>query len=524
MAYRGRTSKGRGGSGSGSDTSASVVDYSSPLATKTKSIKYSATVNNLLLDLAPASDVETNTASDTVSAVKVRNDGYVPALAIFQFYRYTDATTEGAAEYLHFLLNPTEEIVLPATKGIIAQDAEQYIGTAVAATAPNTAEKVDTGDNVASGELANTTDPVVFELDNGHEKYRVGDKIRVENEILRVEGTNDDNPTASTVADNHIVCSRGWNGSTTASHSGTPDVYYAFFNDYHDFDWTIKTGGSDAELVATDDLGRYKATNYFGYGRAASAEGGLTSGSVAIQFYSQAKCVLHIGDASGNTESGLTASTAYEFDITVDGNTTFDNLAFTTDASNTKFGGSSGIIAKIQAALDTQYYTAGNLFEKRVTVGLENGDIVFRSGSHLSTSAVTIGAGSSGTAEFLGTGRIPSAGTSINSRLETETFSDPVTDATTYKQIFIRDDGRGNLIWKNRSIVGSINYETGAIDFIVTEKPNAEFVVSVLHTSALSGKLATSTTGNNVRLNSLRQVLGNTPQQKCEAILTVETF
>ena len=519
MAYGATTS-----GGGGTSVYRGKVNLAKPLDKKTKSIKYSATVNNLLLDLAPASDVETNTATDVVSAVKVRNDGYVPALAIFQFYRYTDATTEGAAEYLHFLLNPNEEIVLPATRGIIAQDAEQYIGTAVSATAPNSAEKVDTGDNVASGELANTTDPVVFELDTGHEKYRVGDKLRVENEIIRVEGTYDNNPTASTVADNHIVVSRAWNGSTAASHSATPDVYYAFFNDYHNFDWSIKTGGSDAQLVASDDLGRYRATNYFGYGRAASAEGGLMPGSIAIQFYSQGKAVLHIGDATANTESGLTASTAYEFDITVDGNTTYDNLSFTTDASNLKFGGSDGVIAKIQDALNTQYYTAGNLFEKRVICSLEGGDIVFRSGSYLSTSAIAIGAGSSGTAEFLGTGRIPSAATSTDAKIETETVTDPITNGITYKQIFIRDDGRGNLIWKNERMVGTVNYETGAIKWTISERPNAEFVVSVLHTSALSGKLATATTGNNVRINSLRQVLGNTPQQKCEAILTVETF
>ena len=306
---------------------------STPIDTKTKSITYSATVNNLLLDLAPASDVETNTSADTISAVKVKNDGYVPALAIFQFYRYTDATTEGAAEYVHFLLNPDEEIVLPATRGIIAQDAEQYIGTAVSATAPNSAEKVDTGDNIASGELANTTDPVVFELDNGHEKYRVGDKLRVENEIIRVEGTFDNNPTASTVADNHIVVSRAWNGSAAASHSGTPDVYYAFFNDYHDFDTYT--------LSQSDNLGRWKSSNFFGYGRAASAEGGLMAGSIAIQFYTQGKAVFNLSDITDNTESGLAASTEYEFDIGVDGGTTFDNLSFTTDSSNLKFGGST---------------------------------------------------------------------------------------------------------------------------------------------------------------------------------------
>ena len=80
------------------------------------------------------------------------------------------------------------------------------------------------------------------------------------------------------------------------------------------------------------------------------------------------------------------------------------------------------------------------------------------------------------------------------------------------------------MIWKNERKVGTVNYETGAIEWTIAERPNAEFVVSVLHTSAMSGKLATSTSGNNVRINSLRQVLGNTPQQKCEAVLTVETF
>ena len=149
------------------------------------------------------------------------------------------------------------------------------------------------------------------------------------------------------------------------------------------------------------------------------------------------------------TESGLTASTAYEFDITVDGGTTYDNLSFTTDSSNTKFGGSTGIIAKIQDALDTQYYTSGNLFEKKVHVTIEGGDVIFRSGSHLSTSAVTIGAGSSGTAEFLGTGRIPAAPTSVAARLQQEVDYDPVTNSSTYRNIFVRDDGRGNLMWNN---------------------------------------------------------------------------
>ena len=161
------------------------------------------------------------------------------------------------------------------------------------------------------------------------------------------------------------------------------------------------------------------------------------------------------------------------------------------------------------------------MFEKRVIVSIEGGDIIFRSGSRLSTSAVHLGAGSTGTAEFLGSGRIPASPTSVAARLAQELEFNPVTNSSTYKNIFIRDDGRGNLIYKNTQVVGSCNYESGALDFTVGDKPNAEFVVSVLHTSPFSGKL--NAAGAD-RANSLKQVLGNTSQQKCEAIITVETF
>ena len=305
-------------------------------------------------------------------------------------------------------------------------------------------------------------------------------------------------------------------GSTAATHADDVAVRLPFFNAYHDFD--------KYSVAQTDELGRFKAMNFFGLGRAASGQAGIGAGSISIQFYEAGYQGLGLSDLSSNTESGLTASTAYEFDIQVDGGTNFSNLSFTTDSSNTKFGGSNGIVAKIQSALDTQYYTSGNLFQKRVSVGLEGGDLVFRSGSYLSTSAIALTAGSSGTAEFFGTGRIPAVGSiaaAVAARLATEKTYNPITNASTYKQIFIRDDGYGNLIWANRDRVGTINYETGAIDFRMSEKPNAEFVISCTHSGPFSGKLDGITAG---RKNSLVQVLGNTPQQKCEAVLTVETF
>ena len=483
------------------------VDYTKPISTKTKSISYSATVHNLLLDLAPTDDSgddEKHVGSAPISAVRVRNDGYVSALAIFGYTRYTAETTEANTEYVHYLLAPEEEIIIPASRAIIVDSLDQFDGTAITATAPHSDMYVASGCLLDEG--SNITDSVTnFTVDDG-DYFEVGDLIRLDNEIMEV--------TAISGTELNVI--RAVGGSTAASHNDDVAIRLPFYNAYHDFD--------KYSVAQTDALGRYKATNLAGYGRVASDEGGISAGSVAIQFYEAGYAKLGLTDVSSNTESGLTASTAYEFDITVDAavnGDTFSNLSFTTDSSNTKFGGSNGIIAKIQDALDTQYYTAGNLFEKRVIVSIEGGDIIFRSGSHLSTSAVHLGAGSTGTAEFLGSGRIPASPTSVAARLAQEVFYDKVTNEATYKNIFIRDDGRGNLLYKNTQFVGTINYESGAIDFTVGDKPNAEFVVSLLHTSAMSGALSAAGSG---RANSLRQVLGNTPQQKCEAILTVETF
>ena len=496
-----------GASGGFEGPRARKVDYAKPVDKKTTSITYSATVNNLLLDLAPTDDSgddEKHAGTAAINAVSVKNDGYVSALAIFGYTRYTAETTEANTEYVHYLLAPDEEITIPATRAIIVDSLDQFDGTAVTATAPDSNMYVASGCLLDEG--SNITDSVTnFTVDDG-DYFEIGDLIRLDNEIMEI--TN--------IVTNELYVIREVGGSDKAAHNDDVAIRLPFYNAYHDFD--------KYSVAQTDSLGRYKATNLAGYGRVAADEGGITAGSVAIQFYESGYAKLGLTDITANTESGLTASTAYEFDITVDaavGGDTFDNLTFTVDSSNTKFGGSTGIIAKIQDALDTQYYTSGNLFEKKVIVSIEGGDVIFRSGSRLSTSAVTLGAGSSGTAEFLGTGRIPAAPTSVAARLARETNVDPVTNSTSFKNIFLRDDGRGNLIWQNTRNVGTVNYESGAIDFTIPELVDAEFVVSLLHTSSMSGALSTAGSG---RANSLVQVLGNTPQQKCEAVLTLTTY
>ena len=226
---------------------------------------------------------------------------------------------------------------------------------------------------------------------------------------------------------------------------------------------------------------------------------------------------------TSSTNSGLTASTAYKIDITVDGGSLFQDLTFTTDTSNVNFGGTNGIVSKIQSALDVQYYTAGNLFQKKVTVGIVNGDLRFSSGSNLSTSAILLAdTGDSGSfIDAAANGRIPAAAnipTPIPSSLPDDVYYDPITYTTIANTgAFGYDDGNGIL---SGMCSGTINYETGALD--MTGCPvNAEFVVSALVKSAFSGKINEAEAN---RINSVVEILANSPNQKEAVQLIVRKY
>ena len=306
---------------------------------------------------------------------------------------------------------------------------------------------------------------------------------------------------------------------STAGAVNGANIYFPIFNKYHDYD--------KYSVVQTDNLGRYRSTNFFGYGRTATALSGITPGSVAIQFYTKGYQGLGLSDVTSNTPTGLTASTTYYLTIAADGGSALE-INFTTDATNGNFGGENGLVQKIQDALDTAYYTAGNLFEKKVNVVIRGGDVIFESQSKLSTSAIALTAGTSGSGasvRFLAqaNGRIPalaSIPSAVDARLEPELNYDRVTYSTSYKNIFISDDGYGNLKYSGRS-VGTINYETGAIEWAISSCPNAEFVISALYNAPFSGKQDST---DAAKVNSLMEVLGNTPQQKGGATLKVETF
>ena len=438
-----------------------------------------------------------------------------------------DISGDGASTRRDFsyLLGGYEYMVLPS------QWLVSYENTHSAANAKTIDNKA--GYDINSGKLYGTAvvdiatalenDTTTFVVDDT-DYFKVGDLIQVGSttgttatniEIMRVESITN----ATT-----MVVERGVHGSITADKDAQTDatngvivdakVYFPWFNTQEDYN-KYHDDANALGIAQTNKSGRYTSQNLFGYGRTADdVASGIVKGSFAMKFYTNGYQEFGLSGITPSTHSGLAASTAYTFNITVDGGSAFADLAFTTDASNLNFGGNNGVISKIQAALDTQFYTAGNLFEKKVTVGIVNGDIRFTSGTRTRNSAILLAAPTGGGTTPFGVGRLPASTANpasvgiedpVAGKLPDDSLTDKVYNTTKSNQsVFAYDDGKGNLIG---TATGNINYETGALDF--TGPANAEFAVSFNYDSAHSGGITAS--------NILRTISARSCNSKIDA-------
>ena len=420
--------------------------------------------------------------------------------------------------YFTMLLPAGEFLYFPNGRLIsYAEDASGANATSISNVAPNSNEYTDSTadvDTATDGAIASGTTTTTLYLEDGHSKFfKRGDLIRLENEICEVTAVG----TGADLANSTLTIIRGTHGSTAATHADDVAVRFPFFNAYNNFDrYTVAQTNKD---------GKFKAMNFYGYSRTADTIcDGIVPGSVCFKFYSAGYQEVGLSGITPNTNSGLTASTAYYFTIAVDGGSAYE-VAFTTDSSNVNFGGKNGILSKIQDILDTQYYTEGNLFEKRVTVGIVNGDIRFTSGSHLSTSAIALTAGTSGgsntTNLFDGTNQIARFPAKVESAVAAKLPDDTIFDKVTYEEspnaaVLMYDDGNGNLVGAG---TGKISYETGAVDF--TGPVNAEYVVSATYLSAHSGGTNVSTTNG---YNHITTVGARSTNQKLNSKIKVIAF
>ena len=443
----------------------------------------------------------------------INNIGNVGAEIIVRVFTHTNGTpdTTGSNVFIKYLLGADDFIYFPNLRKMYGS------GLNSAATAYALTDEVPDSnmyravDNAAEGdaqiigaEFASSTTAIVLSVEEGAYFY-VGDLIRVENEIMEVTSISGDNLTVI----------RGTHGSTAATHANTTPLRYPFFNAYADFD--------KYTTVQTDESGRFKATNLIGYGRNTDGSGnresmGIVAGSFSCKFYESGFCELGLSNITSSTNTGLTASTAYLMDITVDGGTKFQDLTFTTDSSDLSFG---KVISLIQDALNTQFYTAGNLFEKRVTVSIVNGDVRFTSGSRLSTSAILIE--DTGDANSLfdasAVGRFPAAGSieaPVAARLPRDTIIDRRSglESKNISQIAY-DDGHGNIRGVG-GMQGTLNYETGEILF-QSAPANANFVISANYGSSQSG--GNKYTANDS--NCLTEIFGRSVNAKVDTTIEV---
>ena len=316
--------------------------------------------------------------------------------------------------------------------------------------------------------------------------FRVGDLLRFGDEIVEV----------TAISTNDLTIRRGLHGSTAASHSDNAVIRFPFFNKYSDYDAFTHT--------QTNSSGRFGMQNLFGYGRSKTYPTGIVKGSFAMKFYNNGFQELGLSGVTSASNSGLTASTAYQFQVAVDGGSAYD-VDVTTDASDLSVG---KVLSLIQAQFDAAYYaSSGNLKNKRLTVGIVDGDIRFTSGQRTRASAVALSDSSGGDTDIWGVGIFPAVA-NVETAVPALLPDDVVYTKDTYitqsnMGAFSYDDGKGNILGGEAS--GTINYETGAIDF--TGPANAEFVASFNYDSAHSGGInATSNQENGIITISARSV------------------
>ena len=322
----------------------------------------------------------------------------------------------------------------------------------------------------------------------------------IDDEVMEVES----------ITTNTLTVKRGLLGSIDVTHTEDDELHYFFGNEYLPF---------DNGKCMTDQNGNFSQRGaFFGYGRTADKKiDGIVAGSVAIgPFYTQGGYLdWGLQNIKSSDNTGLAASTAYAITFVIDeyntgcidSTTTEQIISFTTDASDLTFAGSgNAVLPKIQAALDEKFYdqTSG-LKNKKVSIGLRNGDVRVTSHSNHSETRVGISVSTSGTTPF-DVGRFPtrvdgdqpnlqgsshgSGATDIivygpASSFPQETIDDPVTGKEIQNtSAFILDDGNGNLL-HNGSIVGRISYLTGHCQF--SHLPNSEFKINANTLSAHSG-------------------------------------
>jgi len=302
--------------------------------------------------------------------------------------------------------------------------------------------------------------------------------------------------------------------ATNGAVSGAK-VYFPIFNTLDDYNTYTS--------ACTDLAGNAQFANFFGYGRNSGGSlDGFCRGTIAIKFYKAGYQEFGMSGITNATKTGLTAGTQYFVKISIDG-ATADEISITTDSSVDTFGGTNGFIQKLQTAIDALYFDASkNNFQKGATVSIVNGDLRVTSKQHLSTSAIALTAGTSGsdtTTEIFAQaiGRLPAAPEgAVAAKLPDDNI---VKDGISVpnSEAYLMDDGFGNLIGGSLTQgSGTIDYDTGALTLSGCPS-RADFVFSANGNSGLA-------CGGNTQLNTLTSIRARSTSNKRKAKIQIIAF
>ena len=477
-----------------------------------------------LIGFDPASGGGTSNVIENPQFICVYNSSNQPA----EIQHIVQGITSGASDTtgatdgnIQMILRPKEYYVIPHSMLV------NYNATTSAMNGSTvTLDNTKPSDNmyaavsayVDGAGLASDATATTFDIDDNAGSpadtsgfFKVGDLIRIENEILEITDISGVGGTEGT-----LNVKRGLFGSTAATHADNTQIRLPFFNNYDDYN-TYSTS-------STDVSGNFKSTNFFGKYRTVTANvlDGLCRGTVAIKFYQAGYQEFGMSGITSATKTGLTASTVYYVKIGIDGGTA-DEVSITTDSSVDTFGGANGFIAKLQTAIDALYYDASkNNFQKGATVSIVNGDLRVTSKQHLSTSAIALTAGTSGsdtTTEIFAQaiGRLPAApeGAVAAKLPDDNIIKDGISVPNA--EAYLMDDGFGNLIAGSLAQgSGTIDYDTGSLT--LTGCPNrADFVVSANGNSGLA-------CGGNTSVNTLTSIKARSTSNKRKAKIQVIAF
>lgn len=411
-------------------------------------------------------------------------------------------STNDKKAFLNFIIPAGEHFEFPSIRMLTSWKSETRANaTQLDAFDPTSINSgafyVDTTCNTAEDMDTSETD-----LDVNQAGFlKAGDYITIhtdDTEVMKIISKSDGDTDLGTGAQT-LTVERAVLGSTaTASTNGEAvNLYYQNSNfTLNNTDYRGGGDGTGTEVIKTDENGNFSSTNFFGYGRKTdSIADGIVPGSVTIQFQGVTYQKFGLSGLTGRTQTGLTASTEYGFNINDSGGGAVE-VTFTTSATNSTFGGSDGLIRTIQSALDSEYNGTGNLKGRQINVYLENGDICFYNENRTGGTSLVFTNPSTATNLF-GAGIFPAYNNLGDYRVggfDTLYSHDNLTYVQSLDQKnMIYDDGSGGL--GN----GTINYETGALNLTGCPK-NSEMRVWASTNSAFSG-------GNSVVSDGFNQWL-----------------